>query len=244
MKIALITGASSGLGAEFLDAIVENYNTIEEIWLIARRKEQLIQLSKKYPKTKIRILALDLSEEASYKLLSKTLKEEKATIRILINNAGVDFRGCFENLSYDAIMAMIKVNVLGVTLLNHICLPFMKKGSVEIITSSVASFMPIPNQSVYSASKIYDRYLGYALHSELKKRGIKVLVLCPGNMDTAMKPKVEQSPIVQLTYLDMKKVTRLALQKVENGQRIYTPYVIYKIARVLCKIVPSRLMHF
>lgn len=121
----------------------------------------------------------------------------------------------------------------------------MKKGSFEIITGSVSSFSPIPNQAVYSASKKYIYYLGKVLREEMKKSGVNILTLCPGNMDTEMNPRrkiMHSKQINLLSYLDMKVVTERCLKKAESRKVVYTPGGFYKFYRICSKIAPSQFM--
>ena len=120
-------------------------------------------------------------------------------------------------MSQEDILNMISVNIKGMTLIQKMFLPYMKKDSYTIITCLVSSFVPVSNQTVYSATKKYIYYFGKALREELLEKDINVLLLCPGNMDTEMNPKGQ-------------------------GRGVYTPGMFYKSYRVVSKIFPSLLM--
>lgn len=245
MNIAIITGASSGLGVEYLKTIVSQEGQLDEIWLIARREERLQALAEQYKGVPIRPVALDLSKNEAYFALDEMLKQKNPSVRILINNAGYEKTGRFDEMPQDAILSMVELNVKGLTMLNRICFPYMEKGAVAILTCSVSSFCPVPAQAVYSASKAYVRSLGRSLHYEMKKKGVKVLTMCPGNMNTEMNPQGQgsQSGIVdRLPFLDMKHITAQALEKANAGKAIYTPGLFYKCYRLLCKLLPSAWM--
>lgn len=247
MDIAIITGASSGLGVEFLSAIIEKYNTLDEIWIIARREERLKELSSKYKKIVVRPIALDLAQSESYESLEETLNDKKPKIQVLINNAGVERFGRLDEMSAFDIQNMIQLNAIGMTMINRICLPYMSAGSIEVITCSVSSFTPVPSQAVYSATKAYVRYFARALQKEMMKKNVSILILCPGNMDTEMNSKSSPNTdkIAKLPYLDMKLITRRSLEKATKGKKIYTPGTFYKMYRILSKILPSTwMMHF
>ena len=118
----------------------------------------------------------------------------------------------------------------------------MQKESYTIITCSISSFVPVPNQTVYSATKKYIYYFGKALREEMLDKDINVLLLCPGNMDTEMNPKGQgrqSRKINKLPFLDMSKITVKALEKAEKGKGIYTPGSFYKFYRIIGKIFPS-----
>lgn len=245
MDIAIITGASSGLGAEYTKTIIELFPHLDEIWLIARRKERLDEFVKIYPQTKIKPLSLDLSQEYSYDILNKILMEEKPNIKILINNAGCEKTGSFISMKKADIVSMIDLNIKGLTMVSNVCLPYMNPGSFSILTSSISSFCPVSNQAVYSASKIYVTFLSRALREENKKKGVNILVLCPGNMDTEMNPKggTSQSDMVdRLPFLDMKTLTKKSILLAQKGKAIYTPGIFYKFYKFTTKILPTSFM--
>lgn len=246
MNIAVITGASSGLGMEFAKAVIEKYPNIDEFWLIARRKDRLETFEKKYKDRKFCLLSLDLAEKTSFKALSELLNEKKPTIQILINNAGFEREGRFDTMPSKDILSMLNLNIMGMTMLNHVCIPYMPKNSFEVITGSVSSFIPVPNQAVYSASKAYVRFYAKALREEMKRKGINIFLFSPGNMDTEMniksKARAHHSKIATLPYLNIQKETRKVLQKAESGKGVYTPLLFYKAYRLVGKIVPSAIM--
>ena len=241
-NIAVITGASSGLGVEFLEAVVNRYPQMDEYWILARRKERLDKLAGKYKNKKVVAIEVDLSEEASYDGLIQRMEAEKPQVKVLINNAGYEKSGKFADMRQEDILNMISVNIKGMTLIQRIILPYMQKGSYTIITCSISSFVPVPNQTVYSATKKYVYYFGKAIREELLEKDINVLLLCPGNMDTEMNPKGQgrqSQKIGKLPFLDMSEITVKALEKAEKGKGVYTPGMFYKSYRVVSKLFPS-----
>ena len=245
MDIALITGASSGLGAIYAKTIIDLCPELDEIWLIARRKDRLEQFAMTHPQMRIRSIPLDLSMDSSYSELGSMLAEYDPNIRILINNAGAERTDPFASMSEADLLTMINVNVKGVTMVSRICLPYMKAGSICIMTCSVSYFFPVPDQSVYSASKAYVQFLSRALREEFRKQKVNILALCPGNMDTEMNPKggESQSAIVdKLPFLDMDKITRKSISKARKGKATYTPGAFYGFYMIMTRIMPSSLM--
>jgi len=244
MQIAIITGASSGLGKVFFEKVVERYPQLDEYWVIARSENKLKELAEQHPKLNVRVLPLDLSDTKSFQKLDEVLKEQNPDIRVLINNAGYDKPGLFREMSHKDIISLINLNAMGTTMISRCCLPYMNQGSYQIITGSIGSFAPLPWRAVYSASKAYVRFLVRALHEEERKHGVNIMLLSPGKMDTAMfhQNSTDSGNMSIQPYLDLDKVTVKALEKAERGSATYTPMAFYKVYRVLAKIVPSAIM--
>ena len=128
-----------------------NYRSVIRSWS---------KLVGKYKNKKVVAIETDLSNESSYDGLIKRLENEKPKVKVLINNAGYEKSGKFVGMGQEDILNMISVNIKGMTLIQRIILPYMQKGSYTIITCSVSSFAPVPNQTVYSATKKYVYYFG------------------------------------------------------------------------------------
>ena len=195
-NIAVITGASSGMGKEFTIQVAQKYD-FDEIWIIARRFEKLEQLAKDINQSKhfnvAKPVALDLGSRDGVAQLEGLLKSEHEKllkvesglqIGLLINNAGFGTYGPFEETSVKAEMDMVELNCTSLTGICGIALPYLKKDSVIINTSSLAAFMPLGNFAVYAATKAYVLSFSKALAAELKDKGIKVHALCPGSVST------------------------------------------------------------
>ncbi|MBR5400996.1 MAG: SDR family NAD(P)-dependent oxidoreductase [Treponema sp.] len=195
-NIAVITGASSGMGKEFAVQVAANYD-FDEIWIVARRLENLEKIAQEINATKnfqvVKPVQLDLCGSQGVYELEKLLKEENEKlvkvesgikIGLLINNAGFGTYGPFEETSIKTQMQMVDLNCTALTGLCGIALPFLKDGSVIINTASLAAYMPLGNFAVYAATKSYVLSFSVALAAELKNRGIKVSALCPGSVST------------------------------------------------------------
>lgn len=227
------------MGAAFARAITTTFDDLDEIWLIARRRERLEQFAAAHPASRFRILAMDLTDDLAYTGFENTLWETQPEILILINNAGYQSAGRFEETPPDGIDRMIDVNVLAATRIQRICDPYLGKDSISILTSSVLAYVPTPGQAVYSATKAYLYSFGRALREEYRDRKGNVLVLCPGSMDTEMNPK-ESNP--HSIYCDVDRIAENALRKAERGASAYTPGFLYKIYRVISKIIPHTVL--
>ena len=181
MKIAVVTGASSGIGREFVYAI--DKEAIDEIWVIARRKDRLEELKGKCSHP-VRTLALDLAREESIGEYRKLLEKEKPEIHLLVNAAGFGVFGPFAESDLEKLLESAKLNALSLTAMCHVCLPYMKAGDSIINMGSNSAWQPVPYQAIYGASKSYVLNFSRALGRELKARGIHVMCVCPGWIKT------------------------------------------------------------
>ena len=178
MKIAVITGASSGIGREFVYSVDKRF-VYDEIWVIARRAERLEELKEKCRNT-LRPLAMDLASEEDLMAYQALMEREKPEIALLINAAGCGVFGPFAEKDLDALLHSAKLNSLSLTAMCHMSLPYMKSGSSIVNMGSNSSWQPVPYQAVYGASKSYVLSLSRAIGRELKVRGIHVMCVCPG----------------------------------------------------------------
>lgn len=249
MSTAVISGTTAGLGRAFVDAIMEECPDVDEIWMIARRKERLEAIASQYPDMHFVTLALDLSEDAGYDELQRQLEAHEPKISVVIANAGVAKSGLVERTDPKDLEHMIRLNAIGSTMLIRLCLPYMRRGSLIIQVSSISSFAPNPFLATYSATKAYDSFFAAALREELKPRGINVLRLNPGNMATEMQAGVVSHPdeahdgmASRLPFLDVPKLARTALRRAKAGKASYTMNPIYKSYRLLAKLTPMSLM--
>ncbi len=246
MKIAIITGASSGLGSEFAVAVDRTRTDIDEIWLIARRKEKLEELAENLTK-KSRVLSLDITSDDDLARLEKTINEEKPEIALLINNAGFGRLGEFKDLTAEDSRAMLRLNCEAVTVLTRLCLPFMPQNSEIINSCSIASFAPNARMAVYSSTKAYILSFSRALRLELKSQKINVLAVCPGPMDTEFLPVAGIAKGTSFTFdtlprVNPKIMAEKSLKASKKGRGVYTNRLFYKFYRLLAKILPHSIV--
>ena len=190
MNIAVITGASSGMGREFVYAVDREYE-LDELWVVARRKERLEELQEKC-RAKVRPLAWDLADPASFERFRSLLEAEKPHIRVLVNAAGYGLFGTFEEMGLEEQLGIVDVNDKALTAMCLLSLPYMEKGDAIVNLGSNSSHQPVPFLNVYAASKAYVLSFSRGLGRELKPRGVHVMCVCPGwikteFMDTAVR---------------------------------------------------------
>lgn len=246
MKIAVITGASSGLGYEFASAVLKDRPELDEIWIIARRAERLGEIKTKLS-YKIRAVALDITDDVALQSFADLLKSENADIKLLINNAGFGRLGRFDQISTEDNAGMVRLNCEALTVMTSICLPFMSDNGEIINSCSIASFAPNTRMAVYSSTKAYVMSLSRALRSELKNRKINVLAVCPGPMDTeflsvAGIEKGTSGTFDRLPRVSPSGIAMRSLKASKNGRAVYTDRVFYKFYRFIAKILPTALV--
>lgn len=176
-KIAIITGASGGLGRAFAELLAEE--ALDEIWAIARSREKLDALRTALG-DRIRTFSLDLTERDAFPVISHALEAEQPEVRYLVNNAGYGKFGAYNDISPEDSVGMIDLNISAVVRMGLIVLPYMQKGSRLINIASQASFQPLPYLNIYAATKAFVRNYTRALNVELADRGITATAVCPG----------------------------------------------------------------
>ena len=247
MNIAIITGASSGLGVEFLKEISAVYPSLDEIWLVARREDRLIELAAQYTKPVCVPVALDLTSDSAYEALKAKLEEKQANVSILVNNAGMGKMGNVADMDFASQTMMVDLNCRGLTAVTSICLKFMSRGSQIINICSIASFCPNTRLNTYSATKAYVMSFTKGLREELKPLGINCMCVCPGPMKTeflsvaAIEPGTSKT-FDTLPYSDPNTVAKNTLKASAKGKCVYTHLFLFKLFRVLAKILPHNLV--
>lgn len=177
MKIAVITGASSGIGRTFA-LTLNTFGTYDEVWLIARRKQNLSELAEKLP-FKCKILDWDLTAAETAEKYRALLEQEQPEISLLINCSGFGKFAKTTDVAYTENLNMIDLNCKALTYMCQLSIDYMKKGSKIINIASVAAMQPIPYINVYGATKAYVLSFSRALNREVKKQGITVTAVCP-----------------------------------------------------------------
>lgn len=246
MKIAVITGASSGLGEKFALEIDKMRDDIEEIWLIARRYELLEKVANKLNKPS-RIFSIDMTDIEKSQSYTDALKEANAEIKLLINNAGYGKLGLFEEIDVKDNCGMIRLNCEALTYFTAISLEFMKSDAEIINSCSIASFAPNTRMAVYSSTKAFVMSFSRALREELKPRKINVLAACPGPMDTEFLSVAGIENGVSHTFDTLPRVNPTAMAKKsliasKKGKSVYTNRLFYKFYRILAKLLPHSIV--
>ena len=221
MKIAVVTGASSGMGREFVRQISSFYRSLDEIWVIARRRERLEELRGE-SRVPLRIFEGNLIKKQVYRELSCALEERQPDIRMLVNAAGFGKSGSVEaiaSVDFRAQTDMVDLNCRALTRMTLFCLPYLGRGSRIINLASAAAFCPQPGFAVYAATKSYVLSFSRALGAELRRRGIYVTAVCPGPVDTEFFniSGALTNPLKKLTMAKAEDVVHRALKDQPRG---------------------------
>ncbi len=243
MSIAVVTGASSGMGRDFVLALDRDYS-FDEIWVIARRKERLEELGRS-AKTKIVPIALDLSCSGSVSVLENMLKERGKKVGALVNAAGYGLFKAFEESSREEMEGIVDLNDRALVSVTSAVLPFMEKGSFIINLGSNSSHQPVPYIATYAASKAFVLSFSLALGAELKKRGIHVLCVCPGWIKTEFFDRAvrDNTTIVYYDrYYESRDVVEKAMKDLRKGRTTSILGFPVRMQVRLVKLLPSSLV--
>lgn len=246
-KVAIVTGASSGLGREFVRQLAEDRD-IEEFWVIARRKERLEELQS-FCSQKVVPLPLDLCDHGSIAVLKEKLQKEQPDVQVLVCAAGLGKIGECRDLPDSRIDTMIDLNVRACVDVTQACLPYVSKGSRIIEISSIAGFQPMPAFSVYSASKAFVQNYSKGLHYEMIGTGVHVTCVCPywvkdtefigvAEKDNDKKIRYKNKPLSSVSS----SVVKIALRDSRMNLWVSTPGIVCTIDRVFAKFVPHCLV--
>lgn len=245
MKIALITGASSGLGREALIQIADRFGGIDEIWAVARRRERMVALKQELPMP-LRIMALDLMDAEALSVLAQELQKKKPEVKILVNSAGYGKIGKCSTIPLNDVTGMVRLNCEMLCAVTQLVLPYMTENSRIIQLSSSAAFLPQPGFAVYAATKAFVLSYSRALHVELMPRRIAVTAVCPGPVRTEFFDIAETTgkmPLYKkIAMANSKKVIRLALRDSMMGKAVSVYGSWMKAFRILSKIVPHEIL--
>ena len=200
MKIAIVTGASSGMGREFVRQL-SAYVQVDEIWAIARRREALEALKAEAP-VPVRPVVLDLLKSESFDELRSLLEGEQPEIALLVNAAGFGKFGAYHKTTIEDDCRMIDLNCKALLVMTRLCIPYMKPGSHILELDSLSAFQPVPYITTYGATKAFVLSYSRAMNRELKCKGIRVMAMNPGWVKTEFFRHAFQSNDGEVQYFD------------------------------------------
>lgn len=246
MNIAIVTGASSGLGAEYVRRL-DTDECFNEIWVIARRQERLAELQKQV-KTRLRPLVCDLTLPESVDRLSALLQKKKPNVRVFVNAAGFGKIGSYASIDLEQCRQMIDLNCKAAVTVTQTVLPYMHRGARILEICSTSAFQPLPYMNIYAASKAFLYRYSIGLGRELAGTGICVTAVCPfwvrGTEFIGTAKDTADSRQVDNFILSSRKedVVRRSLKDSRRKRILSTPGFACSLHHVLAKILPVRIL--
>lgn len=245
-KYALITGASSGIGYEFVKLFAEDGSNLI---IISRNEERLLDIKREIEnehKVNVLVLAKDLSKREAPKEICNQLENENVPVDILVNNAGVGYHGNFSDTDLERQLKMIQLNVLSLVHLTGLLLPLMiKKGYGKILNvASMAGFHGIPLHGVYSATKAFVLTFSESIAYELKGTGITVTCLCPGltNTNFFKSADMENARLLRFGLMGTDKVAKIGFDALKNNKTTVIAGLRNKFIIFLERLSPRRII--
>jgi len=241
-KWALITGASSGFGAEYAKLLAQwKANLV----LVARRTEPMNELAETLRHehgVQIVVIGLDLSRAGAAAQLKADLDSRGIAIDVLVNNAGYGMSGSFLDQPMEKIADMMQLNMMTLTELTHAFGRDMAKrgGGRILLMASLLAYQAVPGYAAYAASKAYVLLLGEALHEELAPRGVTVTTLCPGISATSFSEVAGQklSPIIKMLMMEPKPVVKAGIRAMWARKAGVVPGILNKATVFLDRLMP------
>jgi short-subunit dehydrogenase len=246
-RTALITGASSGIGAEFARALAQRgMNQV----LVARSEDKLralrTEVLQKHADLRVEVVTADLSQRGAGAGVHARTEQLGLTVDLLVNNAGFGTMGAFGTLPWERERDEIMVNVVGVVELTRLFLPGMlARGGGVINVASVAAFQPFPYMAVYGATKAFVLSFSEALAAECRDRGVRILALCPGPVETPFFDHVPPTDVLRSRDTPQ-HVVMAGLKAFDGGRGYYIPrmrdYVLAQMSRLLPRFVLPKVL--
>jgi len=236
-EIAIITGATGGLGKEFVKQLIDE---VDEVWSVGRNMDKLNNLCAEFGE-KIRICRVDLSNPNNLDTLKNELDKEEISVKYLVNNAGTGRMAASTDFSAEEIEGHINTHNTSMAILCNICIPYMKKGSHIINVASQSAFQPVAYINLYAASKAFCYSYSRALNMELEGSGITVTVACPGWIKTELLATELNGHKVKFPHLaEASDVVRKTIKDAKRGKDIsvYSSYV--KRMQFYSKVYPHK----
>ena len=245
-NVAIVTGATSGVGREFVRQLDEMlYGSIDEIWAVARSAEGLSQLSE-MARMPVRAFALDLTDPSAPRQLEMTLELERAAQGVnvvwLVNSAGSGWFGGYQDMDSSAVRHMVELNCLALADITSAALPYMSPGSRIVNMASIAAFLPLPGMALYAATKRFVLDLTHGLNEDLRGTGINACAVCPKAMRTGFWDGAGSDEAKGMGFFfgteDVADVVRKAIHAVQMGRGSVVTSPDMKLACAAFKVMP------
>ena len=244
-RIAVITGASSGMGRRFAET-VDTFGRFDEIWVIARHEAALEGLRERVP-FPVRPLALDLTDRSSFATYAKALAEEPVEVGLLVNASGFGKFRAVVDTPLEVNLNMVDLNCQAVMALCQLTIPYMPEGGQIINIASVAACQPVPYIGVYAASKAFVLSYSRSLNRELDDKDISVMAVCPFWTKTEFFDHAvvnEEKPVVKkyAAMYEPQQIVARAWRDAKRGKDVSKYGFVARLQMALVKILPHGLV--
>ena len=244
MSVAIITGASGGIGSEFARQI-SRLDGVDELWFVARNEDRMKALSDEIG-LKTRITVADLTTPSGLDEVRQALEDEKPSVKFLVNASGFGNYGAFDEISEDEVVRMIDLNVKALVVITHMAVPYMERGGRIIELGSGSCFTPLPYFNIYSSSKVFVLHYTKSINYELKKYGVRATCFCPGWVDTEFLGKSlangKTHPKSMKPLLKCEDVVRRCVKASVKGRAMYVTNWYTKLQHLMFKLLPDKLL--
>lgn len=242
--IAVITGASSGMGRRFAETVERAGIAFDEVWVIARREERLRELKLAFP---TRVIALDLAGQENLEKYAELLHEEQPNVALLINASGYGKFLATMDVPIESNLDMVDLNCKALMSMCQLTIPYMSAGGRIINIASVAAYQPVPYINVYAASKAFVLHYSRGLGRELRKRDITVTAVCPfwtktEFFDRAVAEDRESVVKKYAVMYDAKDVVERAWKDALRGRDMSKYGFVARAQGLLAKLLPHKLV--
>lgn len=222
--LALITGASSGIGRELAQVFAANGYDLA----VTARRAEMLEAIRGEVDTEVTVLPMDLTKASSASLLMRELEGHDLQPDVLVNNAGIAHHGEFASMSATAVSKLVNLNVRAVAELTQRLLPGMlerKRGHI-LNVASIVGFQAVPGMALYAATKAFVISFSEALSEELQNTGVSVTALCPGLTDTDMGDQFKASGIPSSVMSSVEEVAREGYRGMIQREPIKVPGIL------------------
>jgi len=246
MSVAIITGASGGIGGEFARQIKAGFPDVKKFWFVARNRERMEALASEL-QCDAKIISCDLADPGGLSELERELRLEKPEVSYLINCAGFGKFGAFDELCGQCAMDMIEVNVKALVAITYMAVPYMKRGGRIVELGSGSCFTPLPYFNVYSSSKVFVLHFTKSLNYELKKYGIRATCFCPGWVKTEFLESAGMNndvthPKATKPLLTKERVVKKCIKAMRRGRAMCVTGKYTKLQHLLFKLLPDSIL--
>ena len=240
--VALVTGASSGIGEAFAAALATQGH---DLVIVARRADVLGDLAARLRSAhgaEVEVIAADLATAAGVEAVAERLGPQSAPIDLLVNNAGVGSMGRFWEQPLEGEAAEVALNVVAVVRLTHAALgPMVVRGAGGVINvSSISAYQPIPMHATYGATKAFVSSFTNAVHEELRGTGVKAMTLAPGYTRTGFQSDgFDPVNLPDLVWQQPEEVVEIALKAYGRGRAVCVTGAINVASVAVTSVLPA-----